>query len=218
MCGRFTLRTRAAIIADQFNVSLEQLGTLAERFNIAPAQSILAIRQTASGERESMRLRWGLIPCWSKDVRAKPLINARADTVADEAVFRSAFKHRRCLVPADGYYEWKSVGRVKQPYYHYLPAGSLCAFAGLWESAAIDSCALITTDASSPPSEIHDRMPVILREAHYDAWLDPDNKDWKSLLALLKPAKDGLLIAKPVRVCVNKVGYEGPACIEPAQA
>jgi putative SOS response-associated peptidase YedK len=156
----------------------------------------------------------GLIPSWTKDPsKSAPLINARADTVADKPSFRSAFKRRRCLIPADGYYEWKAAGRQKQPYLFEIHGGEPFVFAGIWEACrTIESCAIITTSANELASQFHDRMPVILSPNDYDAWLDPDNTEASKLLT---PYPASEMTATAVSTYVNKVANEGPQCVEP---
>jgi len=152
-----------------------------------------AIRQAEAG-REAVLLRWGLIPYWAKDEKfGYHTINARAETVDRKPAFRSAFKRRRCLIPATGFYEWKKLNRHKQPYHIRVKDRELFAFAGLWEhwrspeGKAIESCTIIVTDANEVLKSIHDRMPVILDPGDYDTWLDPDNRDVDRLRSLLRP-------------------------------
>lgn len=218
MCGRFTLRTPAAEAARHF--ALFEVPELEPRYNIAPSQPVAAVRAAASGQRELVMLRWGLIPSWADDpALGNRLINARAEGVHQKPAFRQAFRRRRCLVPADGFYEWQRVGGQKQPYHIGLRDGSLFAFAGLWElwqrgEAAVDSCTLITTEANDALRPIHDRMPVILASADYDRWLDPDNQQADDLLPLLRPYASEPMVAKPVSRWVNVPTHEGPRCLE----
>jgi putative SOS response-associated peptidase YedK len=148
------------------------------------------------------------------------MINARAETVAEKPAFRSAFKRRRCLVPADGYYEWKKIGKQKQPYYIRLRGDEPFAFAGLWErwrdaeDQALDTCTIITTNANSLTRSIHDRMPVILDSADYDIWLEPTEQEKDKLLQLLQPYESGEMVVDPVSQHVNNVRNDDPACIE----
>jgi putative SOS response-associated peptidase YedK len=164
-------------------------------------------------------LRWGLIPAWTEDIKKLPLLlNAKSETAATKPFFRSAFKRRRCLVIADGYYEWKAIGKKKQQYYHRLTNDSLFAFAGLWErwekgEKPVESCTIMTTDANSLASAVHDRMPVILPHAGYEAWLDPEIEDVAALQELLCPYPAKETTAYPVNPIVNKAGNEGPECI-----
>ncbi|MCE9554773.1 MAG: SOS response-associated peptidase [Planctomycetes bacterium] len=224
MCGRFTLRTPATVLAKQFDLSmqLDLLGDLKPRYNIAPTQQVLAVRDAMPGKREPVWFRWGLIPSWADDPKiAYSLINARADTVHTKPSFRSAFKQRRCLVLADGYYEWKKLdSKNKQPYYFQRADGAAFAFAGLWEhwhkvKEPVESCTLITTEPNTMAATVHDRMPVILNERDYDTWLSSDT-DPSRLRQLLAPLPDGDWTAIPVSNYVSKATNQGPECIEAA--
>ena len=234
MCGRFNLRTPMTVLAQQF---LFELGPLAAeafrpRYNIAPTQLVAAVvnrrDHAAPGKRELALFHWGLIPSWAKDKKvAYSTINARADTVADKPVFRSAFKSRRCLILADGYYEWIAEGKKKLPLHYHLKSGRPLAFAGLWESwhgppphdgPPLESCTILTTTANELAALVHDRMPVVLREQDYDLWLDPSISDKERLLALLAPYPAGEMAVERVSTLVNSVKNEGPECLEPADA
>jgi putative SOS response-associated peptidase YedK len=217
VCGRFTLTTPADVVAEHFDVEVP--GGLVARYNIAPTQPVACVRTT--GRRELVLLRWGLIPAWAKDpaVGAR-MINARAETAADKPAFRAAFRHRRCLVVADGFYEWKRAGTRKQPYYVRRPDHGPLAFAGLWErwqsdqKGTIESCTIVTTAANAALSSIHERMPVILSPPEYDLWLDPDAGNLERLGELLIPCPDGTLAATAVSTHVNSPGNDDPRCIE----
>jgi putative SOS response-associated peptidase YedK len=211
-------------LVDQFALKNEL--QLPLRFNIAPTQSVAAVR--AAGplkERELVALRWGLVPSWAKDPAiGNQLINARAESVADKASFRSAFKRRRCLVLADGYYEWQKQGKKKQPFLIHMDDHRPFAFAGLWEQwfglegqPPLESCTIITTQANDFTSHVHDRMPVILDEHDYDLWLDPDVQDRSRLEPLLVPHVERMA-ADPVSTHVNNARNEGEKCIEPLVA
>src|SRR5258708_32718983 len=179
MCGRYTLAESPRKLAKRFDVpETPDLPFDGQRFNIAPTQQV-PIVGLGKEAREMTLARWGLIPSWAKDSKiGNSLINARADTVAEKPAFRSAFKRRRCLIPADGFYEWKTGEKVKQPYYIHLKDGQPFAFAGLWEQweppegESVRSCAIITTDANDLMRPLHHRMPVILDPKHYATWLD----------------------------------------------
>ena len=213
MCGRFTLRTPLTVLIDQFQVDFGADRQLPLRFNVAPTQDIPVVRQTDAG-RELAIMRWGFIPSWSKEANSGPLlINARSETVAEKPTFRSAFKSRRCLIPADGFFEWKNVGGKKQPYYFQVANGKPFAFAGLWEKwQAIKSCAIITTGANELSAQLHDRMPVLLSPIDYAEWLDPEQPGPTKLLA---PFPSSEMTATPVNPIVNNARNEGPECIEP---
>jgi putative SOS response-associated peptidase YedK len=225
MCGRFTLRTPLNVLAKQFQFDLQQtLFDLRPRFNIAPTQSVLAVRQIEQGAgRELANLYWGLVPSWSKDKKgAAACINARADGVATKPTFRSAFKKRRCLVLADGYYEWRKEGKIKQPYFFEVDGGQPFAFAGIWEwwrdaadpaGATLESCSLITGEPNELQATLHDRMPIILDPRNYDTWLNPANDDTTSLQKLLVPFPAERMTVRAVSTLVNSARNEGPECI-----
>jgi putative SOS response-associated peptidase YedK len=215
VCGRFTLTTPPELIAEHFG--LDDVPPLGPRYNIAPTQPVPVVRKTAQGRRLEM-LRWGLVPSWAGDPSiGNRLINARAETVADKPSFRSAYRRRRCLVVADGFFEWKRVGVRKQPMYIRLRDQAPFAFAGLWESwhrdqpDAVESCTLITTGPNALLATIHDRMPVILHPDDYARWLDPGAGD---PARLLRPYPAAEMTAHPVSRRVNSPANDDPACVE----
>ena len=219
MCGRFTLRTSPRAVAEAFGLSDTPL--FEPRYNIAPTQQVAAIRlDPQSGTRQLSFLKWGLIPSWADDPSiGNRMINARADTVAIKPSFRLAFKRGRCLVVADGFYEWKKVGTAKQPFYIRLKDEKPFAFAGLtehWhrEDRTIDSGTIITTDPNELMRDIHDRMPVILSPENYDLWLEPEFHGHKELLAMLRPYPADEMTAYPVSTVVNNPRNEKAACVE----
>jgi putative SOS response-associated peptidase YedK len=219
MCGRYNLRATPAEIAQAFSLFREEQFT--PRYNIAPTQAVPVIRQTDNGRELSM-MTWGLIPSWSKDAKgAARLINARADTVATKPSFRTAFKKRRCLIPATAFYEWKGAKPPKQPYAIGLKTGEPFAFAGLWEfwkspdGEPVESCTIITTEANELVADLHDRMPVFLGPDEYDPWLDPEC-DPAALQELLDPFPDDLMSYEAVSTFVNNARNEGPECVTPA--
>lgn len=216
MCGRFLLTAPVDALRRLFGVA--DSPNFPARYNIAPTQDSAVIRLDAEGGRELMLMRFGLIPSWAKDQSiAASLINARSDGVAAKPSFRQAFKQRRCLVPADGFYEWKP-GPAKGPKQPYLIARAdraTFAFAGLWErwqgdGQTIHSFSIITTDANKALAPIHHRMPVILDPKDYATWLDPQNAAPQNLL---QPAPDELMQAIPVSTRVNAVRNDDPDCI-----
>ena len=221
MCGRFTLRTPLSKLIEQFEAR-GQL-QLPLRFNIAPTQMIAAVRTPAIDKpRELVLLHWGLIPSWADDPSiGNRMINARAESVGDKPSFRSAFKKRRCLVLADGYYEWQKQRTKKQPFYIHRRDDGPFAFAGLWEhwkrpgSEPVESCTIITTDANELTRAIHDRMPVILHPKDYAVWLDPDIQDRSRLEPLLVPCTSQDLVTRPVSTHVNNPRNEDAHCVEP---
>jgi putative SOS response-associated peptidase YedK len=224
MCGRYTLFEADTILSRDFGapISLD----LPPRYNIAPTQQILAVRQSAGREsREAVLLRWGLIPGWAKDPSiGNRMINARAETVGEKPAFRSAFRSRRCLVPSSGFYEWKKEEGRKQPFFIRPRGRSSFAFAGLWElwrgpeGSLVESCTLITTEANELISNLHDRMPVILPPSKYALWLDPGVSDGTRLIPLLRPYPAQEMEAFPVEAIVNNPKMDEPRCIAPAKA
>ncbi len=222
MCGRFALFSPEEILAAMFGVEGDRFPPAS--YNIAPSRDVAAVRIAPEGRagRELALLRWGLIPSWAKDPAiGYRMINARVETAPEKPAFRSAFRRRRCLVPADGFYEWQKAGARKQPYYVRMADGKPFAFAGLWEQwegpdGAVASCTLLTTGANDLVAPIHDRMPVILSPGDFGSWLDPDVRDPAALLPLLKPFPPGAMAAFPVRTLVNNPSADDPRCIEPA--
>jgi putative SOS response-associated peptidase YedK len=214
MCGRFTLRTPLTVLSQQFLFDLSELPadlTFAPRYNIAPTQTVAVVRQPAAGRpRRLALLHWGLVPSWSKDLkRAAGMINARAETVAEKPAFRAALTRRRCLVLADGFYEWKKAGKAKQAFCFRLRDERPFAFAGLWEywrgtagsaGPPLESCTIVTTTANEVCAPIHERMPVILAAADYGLWLDPSVNDLQRLVALLQPYRAEDMKGDPVDV------------------
>ena len=221
MCGRFTLGATAATLAAQFD--LANVPTWTPHYNIAPTQEVLVVLQPSpQANREARLHRWGLIPPWAKDPSiGNRMINARAETVATKPAFRRAFKERRCLLLADGLYEWQRQERRKQPFYIRLRDGRPFAFAGLWEhwegseGMAIQSCTILTTTSNEVVGRIHDRMPVILSPTDYDRWLDPSIQEPAVLQTLLRPYPADEMTAYPVSTLVNSPANDTPGCTEP---
>lgn len=232
MCGRFTLQATAEEVELFFGLDAVDARLLTPRYNISPTQPVCVIRNTETGtdggvRRELVPMRWGLWPSWVKDPRDFPLlINARADGVATKNSFRNAFKRRRCLIPASGFYEWQAAGKgPKQPYWIAPPAAKnsrLIAFAGLWETwlgadgSEVDTAAIITTDANAALAPIHHRMPVILTALQFDDWLSTETEP-QALLAMLRPADEDLLEAVPVSTRVNVARNDDPDLILPVE-
>lgn len=221
MCGRFAQTASASVIAQQFGVAVPP--GLAARYNIAPSQPVAVIRiAPGSASRELVLVRWGLIPSWAKDPKMGfQCINAKAETAAEKPSFRGAFKARRCLVLATGFYEWRVQGRVKQPMWIGLKSRGPFAFAGLWEQwrppdgEAIESCTILTTDPNELLQPIHNRMPVILPPDSYGQWMDPHVQQAASLAALLRPYPSEELEACQVGALVNNPRHDAPDCLEP---
>ena len=220
MCGRYTLTSSGDAVAEAFD--LAAVPELAPRFNIAPTQEVAAVRLPEGGGGRTLDLlRWGLIPFWAKDPGiGNKMINARSETVAEKPAFKNAFKRRRCLVPADGFYEWrKELEGPKQPFFIHLRRGGPFAIAGLWEhwegpDGVIDSCTLLTTSPNQLMEPLHDRMPVILHREDFDLWLDPAVRDPERLTHLLAPYPAEEMEAWPVSRFVNRPGNDSPRCIE----
>lgn len=216
MCGRFTLTISAEELAEIFELD-EVPSSFPQRFNIAPSQPIAAIIKTDNHPvRHLSLLRWGLIPSWSKDPTiGNRLINARAETAAEKPSFRNAFKRRRCLIPADGFYEWQKQEQRKQPFYIHVKENQPFAFAGLWETwQDISTGTILTTEANPLLQQIHDRMPVILKPQDYDKWLDINNQNTAELQSLLKPFPSEEMEFYPVSNEVNKPGNDSHKCID----
>jgi putative SOS response-associated peptidase YedK len=224
MCGRFTLKTPVETLAEVFE--LPKVPELPPRFNIAPSEAIAAVRMAGQDiQRELALLRWGLVPPWADDPKVgSRMINARSETVATSGAFRSAFRRRRCLVLADGFYEWQRQERRKQPFYIKMQDDSPFAFAGLWEvwegkdGTVLETCTVLTTEPSALMNPIHNRMPVILEPANYALWLDPEMHDSEPLKALLRPYPEEKMTAYPVSQLVNSPANDIPECLEPVTA
>lgn len=235
VCGRYTSTTPIADLAGFFAADQVVADDLGPRYNVAPTQDVYAVA-VRSNETRLGALRWGLVPGWAESPAVGGrMINARAETLLDKAAFRKAFARRRCLVPADGFYEWQAAagGGSKQPWYIPAADGAPMAFAGLWEAwrpdgarspagggeaGRIVSCTIVTTAASAELTPIHPRMPVILPAEAWPCWLDPANDDVDALMGLLAPAGEGCLAPRMVRPLVNAVANEGPELIEPLPA
>jgi putative SOS response-associated peptidase YedK len=202
MCGRFTLRTPPNRLVEEFLLAAPP-PELFPRFNIAPTQDVLTIRNV-EGQRLPAMLRWGLVPSWSKDAKgAAKLTNARSESVAEKPSFRTAFKRRRCLIPVDGYYEWKTVGKAKLPHLYEMQDERPFCFAGLWERwQDLETCTIITTSANHLAAAVHDRMPVILAPRDREIWLDPA-AEANDLLKLLDPYPAGDMKEREVGQAVN---------------
>ena len=220
MCGRFALYSKPKTLVRRFET--ETIPGMEPRYNIAPSQTIPIVR-TEAGKRHFAMARWGLIPSWAKDTKiGYSTINARAETVAEKPAFRNAFKHRRCLIPADGFYEWQAIAgsKVKQPWFIALQDREPMVFAGLWErwrspeGEDLESCSIIVTEANELMKPIHDRMPVILAPEDWDAWLETDAKDAEGLQNLLKPYLAEGMTAWPVSTKVNSPRNDSAECVE----
>ncbi len=224
MCGRFSLTQNATDLAAIFQLS--SVPQVVPRYNIAPTQPVATLIATREAPAPHFHhLRWGLIPSWAKDATiGHRLINARSETVAVKPSFRAAFKRRRCLVLADGFYEWRSPPhhQSKQPYHICLKERQPFAFAGLWEhwtdpasGSEVQTCVILTTTANALMEPLHDRMPVILDPQNYKLWLNPDYDHAPTLQAMLQPYPAATMACYPVSSVVNKPQNDIPACLEP---
>jgi putative SOS response-associated peptidase YedK len=218
VCGRFAFFVPAAQIASQYDLGATP--TVEARYNIAPTQNILAIRQGSDGQREPAMLRWGLVPHWAKDLSiGNRMINARGETVAAKPAFRQAFKRRRCIVPASGFYEWTQSRAGKWPHFISMQDGSAMSFAGLWEQwrgsddEPVESCTIITTAATGRLADIHARMPVLLAASGFGDWLDPETPR-ETCLALLEPEGEASVEIRPVSRAVNSPRNDAAELVE----
>jgi putative SOS response-associated peptidase YedK len=224
MCGRFKLSHRKQIIEEYFDAADWQ-DDWNPRYNIAPTQPVPVIRQHPKEPiRQISTMRWGLIPHWSNDASsAASTINARSETAATKPAFRDPLKFRRCLIPSDGFYEWKRNGTSKQPYCFEVNDGELFAFAGLWdgwknpEGQWVKTCSILTTSPNAVTSAVHDRMPVILPKDHYYAWLDPGMTDVQVVSEFLKPFDPSLMRCYPVSTRINRVENDDVECSRPVE-
>ena len=220
MCGRYRLARKKEILAEYFDV--ENDVDWSPRYNIAPSQSVPVVRQDVTRPVRSFSLiRWGLIPFWAKDAKAGyKMINARAETIAEKPAFREPLLSRRCLIPADGFYEWSKSGKGKSPFCFTLTDDSVFAFAGIWdrwknpERELVETCSIITISANALLSDIHDRMPVILKSEDHDRWLDPGFKQVDDILDLLKPYQADSMRRYSVSSRVNSVKNDDAGCAE----
>ena len=222
MCGRFTLRTPANLIIEQFGARLQGdlQDQLKPRYNVAPTELFPILR---GPDRQMQSLRWGLVPSWSKDPKSGArMINARSETVATKPAFRAAMKRRRCLVPTDGYFEWVKVGKQKQPFWIRMRDKRPFLMAGLWETwrpkdsddAPLETFTILTTSSNSLTQDIHDRMPVILYPNDYDRWLDPNVEDASQLNYMFEPHDSELMRLDAVSNRVNSVRNDDEGCVE----
>ncbi|NNE39312.1 MAG: SOS response-associated peptidase [Marinicaulis sp.] len=221
MCGRYHLNSTPSEVGNMFDVDIRD--NFPPRYNVAPSQPIASIRMSDAGKREYALMRWGFIPSWAKKdyherMGSKPLINARGETVAEKPTFRSAFKRRRCLIPADGFYEWKAGADGKQPF--RISRGGLFGFAGIWETATdpdggeIDTAAIITIAAGQDVKGLHHREPVVIEPEHFDDWLTADERDTEMFSDLIAPAAKGTWEHYPVTKKVGSPRNDGPDLIE----
>lgn len=225
MCGRFAQSSPIERYARLFGLASQAEAAAAPRYNVAPTQPILAVRTAEHGTREILAMRWGLIPHWSQGPDNRySMINARAESVHQRSAYRDAFRARRCLIPADGFYEWHQECSGREPYFIRMHSGEPFAFAGLWEywqdpeGQRVDSCTIIVTEANDLVRPIHDRMPVILAPETYDTWLDPTLRDPTRLLPLLRPYPAEEMEAWRVARRVNSPRNDDPELIRRVEA
>lgn len=224
MCGRINLWTSPAELAEFFDLFREP--EWSPRYNLGPMQQILVVRIKPDGIRLAEPLQWGLVPGWARDPSVgSHMTNARSDTISSKPAYREAFKKRRCLIPANGFYEWQHVsGKTKQPWHIFRADGAPLVFAGLWEKwqtpdgDLLESCSIITTDANEFMAEIHTRMPVILSNEERNTWLDVQIDEPTVLSKLLVASPNEWLQKTPVSTLVNNVRNDSPECIQPVKA
>jgi putative SOS response-associated peptidase YedK len=218
MCCRFRLSVTARELARMFNVelneALDEFDNLS-RINIAPTQQIITVKQGSKKSRKLTMMRWGLIPAWTKDANiGNRNFNARSENIRETASFRDLISSRRCLIPADGFYEWKKTGKIKQPYCFEVGKKKLFAFAGLWDSwknpqgQIVESCTILTTSPNEVVASIHERMPVIVPPEKYDVWLDPDINDYQAIKEILTPYDAQAMSQYPVSPKLNNSANE----------
>ena len=219
MCGRFVLTANPDVIQTAFDLTTIP-ASMSARYNIAPTQPVAVI--TNEQPHPLTFYQWGLIPSWSKDVSiGSKMINARSESAAEKPSFRSAFKRRRCIIPADGFYEWRQSGSEKTPMFIHFEGQKVFGIAGLWEvwhspdGSEVRTCTILTTDANDFMQSIHNRMPVILHKEDYPLWLSPDEEPAPILQELMKPYSGDDLTAYPVSKMVNKPGNDMPDLIQP---
>ena len=221
MCGRYRLTAKERYLRDHFG--LDEDPRWAPRWNIAPTQLVPIIRQDAKEPKHTFSLvRWGLIPFWAKNSsEAAKMINTRSETAATKPAFREALKSRRCVIPADAFYEWHRTGKTKQPYCFEVNEGELFAFAGIWDrwrnssGKPVETCSILTTTPNAVTSAVHDRMPVILDPDSYDLWLDPGMQDASAASELLKPGGAEFMRRYPISPRINHVANDDEECSAP---
>jgi putative SOS response-associated peptidase YedK len=221
MCGRFAFYSPHEAVARLFGV--EAAAGIEPRYNIAPTQFVATVREGADPGRRLVMLYWGLVPSWAREKSiGVRMINARGETLREKPSFRTAYRRRRCLVLADGYYEWQRSGSVKQPYFISFESGEPFGMAGLWETwhdpaggDPLESCCIVTTSPAAAVAHVHDRMPVIVPRGAHDEWLDPKNADVERLDRLLVPWEAGGLEARAVSRRVNDARNQGADLVQP---
>jgi putative SOS response-associated peptidase YedK len=224
MCGRYRLSRRKQLVEEYFDTESDE-PDWTPRYNIAPSQPVPVIRQNPKEPRRELSLmRWGLIPSWAKDASvAARMINSRSETARTKPAFRDPLANRRCLIPADGFYEWVRTGKVRQPYCFEVNDGELFAFAGIWDRwtdlnrNTVETCSILTTSPNAVTSAVHDRMPVILDPDSYDIWLDPGMTYVTTASELLKPYDARLMRCYPISTRINHVDNDDEECSAPVE-
>ncbi len=218
MCGRFTLASKAQTIAEYFGIDLPY--DLKPRYNIAPSQDVLVIKQSTEHKPEFCIMRWGLVPAWQKEEEiSTQWINARSDTINEKPLFKNLFRHKRCLIIADGFYEWQTTSHGKCPYYIYKSNHQPFAIAGIWEhwegkdGKSIKSCLLLTTEANLEVKAIHHRMPVILQKSQYPSWLNSKNNEIEMLKSFMQPYLPPDLVSHEISTYVNSPKNDDEQCV-----
>jgi putative SOS response-associated peptidase YedK len=222
MCGRYRLSRRKQVVEEYFDTASDE-EDWTPRYNIAPTQPVVTIRQAGATPILST-MKWGLMPSWATDISTgSPLINARSETILEKPALRESFRMRRCLIPADGFYEWKKTGKERHPFHFAMKDNSLFAFAGIWDrwksrsGQMLESCSILTTVPNELMDGVHNRMPVILPAQHYQAWLTAPAAEAKRITELLVPFDAGVMHRYPVSSFVNKTENDQPECAEEAQ-
>jgi len=222
VCGRYSLTRREAELVERFGIEqlLMDRAELRPRYNIAPTQMVPVV-VSKDGQRVLAEMKWGLIPFWAKDKKIKPVINARSESIAEKPFFKQAASKRRCLIPADGFYEWKKANKEKVPLFIHMADRGLFGFAGLWdewrgpEGEVVRTCTIITTEANTTMSPVHDRMPVIVRPEHERLWLDPEIEDIEKLRDVLIRLDNDALKMYQVSSEVNSPAKDSPEMLDP---
>lgn len=220
MCGRFTLTSPIDQILDLFTL-VELPAGYEPRYNIAPTQEVLVVRDDREGAREAVMMRWGLVPAWSGGPTGAPMINARSETVDERPAFRDAYRARRCLIPADGFVEWQRDGKSRQPHLFSLADPGAFGLAGLWERWRDEdgewllSCTILTTQANELVAPYHDRMPVIVAPDAHEAWLSAA-PELERLREIMAPYPASFMRSRAVSTRINSVAHDDPACLQPA--
>jgi putative SOS response-associated peptidase YedK len=221
MCARFTLRTPPDLLAARFG--LPQVPDLRPRYNVSPTQLVAVIGAKPDGRRGLALFKWGFVPHWAGESPKMRPVNAKAETVAQSVMFSESLRKRRCIVPADGFYEWKTVNKKKMPVWFHLKDNGLFGFAGIWDvwpgpEGKVFTCAILTTTPNDLTQTVHERMPVILRPEAEAVWLDPSIDDPSKVMSVVGPYPADLMEATDVNPALNRPSFEGPECLTPPRS